>query len=68
MQTRGYADKDANADADRISTKNNMSPPPHPMVGDITKFLLAINTRITHFLNISAIFTGITQFLNVSAL
>ena len=32
MQTSGYADADAAADADGIRTKNNMSPPP-PMVG-----------------------------------
>ena len=34
MQTRDYADKDTDADADRIRTKNNMS---LPMVGDIIK-------------------------------
>ena len=36
MQTRGYADKDANTN--RIRTKKNMSPslpPAPPMVGDI---------------------------------
>ena len=36
MQKRGYAHAEKDADADRICTKNNMSPPPTPpMVGDI---------------------------------
>ena len=33
MQARGYADKDDDARANRIRTKNNMFP---PMMGDIT--------------------------------